>query len=997
MGAEEALRQPPQPAGRYPRGQAPTPSHSRTSSLSDSSESEERVQMLTEPMPNSMPGDSHKEVPAVDLVSRVKHLIDVPLVEGAQYFLISQKWSKKFTYLGEEAPAIDNSDLLSNNGKLRPFLSETWDFDIVPAAAWELMHTHFGGGPQIMRRCISRGELGRTEFVVEVYPYELELRAIQQRESGHGIMFFGQGTDEAPAGFEPKQIVQISAEDSLRTLRCRASEVFGIDESRLRVWQSEAHYTYTPYKRTLRPGTLLDSADEMDETLTDLSILADEPVFIEVMDRDGRFRVDEAGKSTSAGKLGSVDEVGATGLANLGNTCFMNSTLQCLSHSQPLVEHFTSGAHCAEINKTNVLGTGGRLATAFGSVMSNLWSGRYSDVKPGKFKTVLGNFAPQFSGYEQHDSQELLTFLLDGLHEDLNRVVDKPCTETIEAADMDATEASLKAWQQHKSRNDSAIVDLYHGQYRSTVKCDDPTCGKVSVTFDPYLCLSLPIGNYSKGRTLDVFVHADARWITVTVAKLGNIIDLKHAISNATRVISRNIQVAAVTSNSMTLYNDADEIVSIGDRQTLAAFEVPSKLLESNKIQLLLHRVRRTVTRKRTSYYSGVTTYEDVEEDDFEGMATALLVPRSVTGARLHELVRQALDSAGHPKEGFDLLHGYWHEKEYEYSVYDAVTKRTTWRTKTKRQWAEDSISDDAATMWHDGQGDPEFIVVNWKKDVLDKGQLLVEPRPARAELPPVSLDACIESFLETERLSESDAWYRLPPCAHTSARTHATTHARTQPRTHARTHATTHASRYCPQCKEHRQAFKKFDVWTLPELLVVQLKRFNFNNHSRDKIEALVDFPIDGLDLAQYVKTAPDGSIYDLYAVSNHMGGLNGGHYTAYAKNPTSAQWYSFNDSWVSKVQDAESIKSSAAYMLFYRRRQPTAAIKVPDTNAAEARADLDLAATYSTNEPLSSSPTDTARAFDDNAALPSLFPFEPNADDAIRRSASDPISAAA
>ena len=96
-------------------------------------------------------------------------------------------------------------------------------------------------------------------------------------------------------------------------------------------------------------------------------------------------------------------------------------------------------------------------------------------------------------------------------------------------------------------------------------------------------------------------------------------------------------------------------------------------------------------------------------------------------------------------------------------------------------------------------------------------------------------------------------------------------------------------------------------------------------------------------------------------------------------------------------QVEDVESIKTSAAYMLFYRRRQPTAAINVAEANAAEARADLDLAATsHSTNESLSSSPTDTATAFEDNAALPP-FPAEPHADDGIHRSTSDPISAAA
>eukprot|EP01099_Mayorella_cantabrigiensis_P005617 TRINITY_DN455_c0_g1_i1.p1 TRINITY_DN455_c0_g1~~TRINITY_DN455_c0_g1_i1.p1 ORF type:complete len:113 (-),score=17.95 TRINITY_DN455_c0_g1_i1:99-437(-) len=89
-----------------------------------------------------------------------------------------------------------------------------------------------------------------------------------------------------------------------------------------------------------------------------------------------------------------------------------------------------------------------------------------------------------------------------------------------------------------------------------------------------------------------------------------------------------------------------------------------------------------------------------------------------------------------------------------------------------------------------------------------------------------------------------------------------------------------------------------------------------------RYKLEGLVDFPLEGLDMTPYINSPSDKPlIYDLYAVSNHSGGLGAGHYTAYAKH-TNGNWYKFDDSHVSQVS-ASSIITPNAYLLFYQRRQ--------------------------------------------------------------------------
>ncbi|KJP87161.1 hypothetical protein AK88_03208 [Plasmodium fragile] len=186
---------------------------------------------------------------------------------------------------------------------------------------------------------------------------------------------------------------------------------------------------------------------------------------------------------------------GDRGLINLGNTCFLNSSLQCLAKIKKFSNYFLSGTFWGHINYSNPVGQHGRLAKAYYETLLELWkvNKRSEPYAPKALKQAISEKRDEFYGYQQHDSQELLAFLLDGLHEDLNLIQKKPYYEEklqggLDKRDIDVAEAS---WNRHKEINNSIIVDLFQGQYRSRLQC--PNCKKVSIAFDPFMYLSIPL------------------------------------------------------------------------------------------------------------------------------------------------------------------------------------------------------------------------------------------------------------------------------------------------------------------------------------------------------------------------------------------------------------------------------------------------------------------------------------------------------------------------
>ena len=649
---------------------------------------------------------------------------------------------------------------------------------------------------------------------------------------------------------------------------------------------------------------------------------------------------------------------GRTGLINIGNTCFMNSALQCLSNCFELTKYFLLDFFENDINPDNKLGTGGHVVTVYRKLLEDLWGGDEDYINPSYFKRIFEHFVQKFSGYAQQDSNEFLIYLLDKIHEDLNTITVKPYIEMEEKKENQTDEEVSKVWwEKHLKRENSIIVDLFHGQFKSTISCNK--CKRISISFDSYMFISLPIpsGKY----------ELDIKYFGYDIK---NFFIMKIPITENTTVL--NIIDIIRTKLSLIKKNKEKNVNNPPRRKNNRKKnknKVTKKITE--EINLSKNNIEMVLLNKKKKIYKIFIKNDYIFpylQQGYELVAYENDISNNNRKENIYFYISQYYFSYV-----FSIFYyPRYYLFDYPFAIsFDKSQKISNIYKNIKEFLKELSLNSNLNSQINNNKED-EILNIDFDFDKINKGnekdcgftifldiyfpvyntslcssifssgnyinypllskyscgenftnlkrQLTLEENQLRltldinilfnldkSKLPnlnkaysnkislnigkDINLYDCLNLFNSEEILDGDNEWY-------------------------------------CNKCEEHVNAVKKMDIYKSPYYLIFQLKRFKqdneessiFNIFNSTKNTTFIDFPTTDLDLSNYILSESNqGSKYDLIGVINHYGGESFGHYTAYCLN--GKRWVEYNDESVSFIKE-NNVVSSAAYVLFYRRR---------------------------------------------------------------------------
>ncbi|XP_068242881.1 ubiquitin carboxyl-terminal hydrolase 31-like isoform X2 [Palaemon carinicauda] len=611
---------------------------------------------------------------------------------------------------------------------------------------------------------------------------------------------------------------------------------------------------------------------------------------------------------------------GVIGIRNHGNTCFINAVVQCLSHTDVLAEYFVLDqykldlARCNKINSKK-FGTRGEITEQLAVLLKALWTLRYVPDVSMNFKNTVDKYEAIYRGSQQHDAAEFLMFILDKVHEDLNTASKRKYKKIKNTYGRPDEVVAAETLANHLRCNSSFVHDIFQAQFRSSLKC--PHCQKESNTFDPFLCVSIPIPQREVQSIFVtvVYLNQQPKQVKLGVSIESNAIvrELRKQLAEDCGIPSESLILTEVDGEGFhRTFADGAVVSVISDSDPVYAIELPPHKppTQESGAFILITWVNVVLAdpdniRFGSVYQSQVVrdvSYVDLQKLLLKEMTT-MVTTDTLTSEQESGLFLIGVDDGGSCVVGLDpaLDVPLFHESvEQALALCEPtagpphVKLILQWTSETKEKYIVDDV------------------------DHVEEHSSVKELKENPLQGATVSLHQCLQLHTSAEKLGCGDAWH-------------------------------------CPTCNRKQQVVKRLMLWSAPQILVLHLKRFRQGTlqTNSSKLSTTVRFPLLGFDISEHVASRSSSAIsqvgvdnsvlggvwspwkrpkrlipyneynvYDLHAVVNHHGkDMQGGHYTAMCKNTADNKWYNFDDSKV-EVTSEDQVVNPDAYILFYQRR---------------------------------------------------------------------------
>ena len=648
---------------------------------------------------------------------------------------------------------------------------------------------------------------------------------------------------------------------------------------------------------------------------------------------------------------------GLCGGGNLGNTCFMNSSIACLSNCTELTYYFLSGDYKNDINSENTHGMQGELAKSWGRLLQEYWVESTKVGNPRDLKNTIGQKVPIFRGYNQHDSNEFMSIFLDYLNEDLNSASTKEYIELDEKQENESDEeCSKRFWDSNLRRNDSIVTDLFCGQFKSTIIC--PNCNFIYITFEPFYSINLPLKEQKRKKRYSLVKKDLDEFFFYYITKYGLRNPYKilfRDIPNTTKIgecfeVIKNLETFKYNGKlKNVIYTkilnkrfggeiNEDDLIDEYDNTFL--YELNGEENGEMELKIPIYFIyKKEGDIELSSYPRFVFGKEDMTIDELKKsiyciIRKHLLSPFLKYGEErdeLSDLIMKFKDDMTMEeeyiinlinKEYRRIFNEFPSEEDIEYlqNYLQDMPFKFTLRETEGQKVIEIFDENNLNMLSNDFKEIAEVTSVqSCIKEFFDKIQdfnLAIEFNNDSKYINKKNfkLDTCIIKRLDFPKKEEDKEEVEDEKENHKSNLFEYLKFFSQEEQLKSGNEW------YCKNCKQHVLPKKKMDIYYLPKILIICFKRFIKDSSQWEKNDEDIDFPINNFDMKDLIiGPDKDHSIYDLFAVSQHYGSTGFGHYTAVCNN--GGKWYNYDDSSIEETSPRSAL-SSAAYVIFYRRQ---------------------------------------------------------------------------